>query len=83
MHISQRDDIMSETKRVMNIVNKNKGIITSKQLDDLEIHRQYLSELVKQGILRKMETYHMRFCTKIFSLRGFWNDYRYQNIKIK
>lgn len=56
MHISQKvGGIMSKTNDVMNIVKENKGVITSKQLDDLGLHRQYLSELVKQGKLEKVE----------------------------
>ncbi len=46
---------MSKVKEVVNIVKKNKGVVTSKQLDDLGIHRQYLSELVKQGKLERVE----------------------------
>lgn len=46
---------MSKANDVMKIVKINKGFITSKELDDLGIHRQYLSELVKQGKLEKVE----------------------------
>ncbi len=46
---------MSKIKDIMNIVKDNDGVVTSKQLDELGIHRQYLSELVKQGKLEKVE----------------------------
>lgn len=46
---------MSKTKDIMKIVAKNKGVITTNQLTDLGIHRQYLSNLVKQGKLEKVE----------------------------
>jgi predicted transcriptional regulator of viral defense system len=39
----------------MKIVAKNKGVITTKQLTDVGIHRQYLGNLVKQGKLEKVE----------------------------
>jgi predicted transcriptional regulator of viral defense system len=55
MHIRQKDGIMSKTKDIMKFVEKNKGVITTKQLTNLGIHRQFLSNLVKQGKLEKVE----------------------------
>lgn len=46
---------MSKTETIMKIVEKNKGVITTKQLTDVGIHRQYLGNLVKQGKLEKVE----------------------------
>ena len=46
---------MSKHEQVMNIVKRNDGVITSKETDEHGIHRQYLSELVKQGKLEKIE----------------------------
>jgi predicted transcriptional regulator of viral defense system len=39
----------------MKFVTKNNGVITTNQLTYLGIHRQYLSNLVKQGKLEKVE----------------------------
>lgn len=46
---------MSKTKDIMKIVANNKGVITTHQLTDLGIHRQYLSNLVKQEKLERVE----------------------------
>lgn len=48
-------DYMSNTKKIMKIVEANNGVITSKEVDKLGIHRQHLSILVKKGLLEKVE----------------------------
>ena len=78
MHISQyRGDIMSKTKDVMKFVTKNTGVITTNQLTNLGIHRQYLSNLVKQGKLEKVErgvyVSINTFEDKLFSLQSRFN----------
>lgn len=78
MHISQkRDDTMSKTKDIMKFVTKNNGVITTNQLTNLGIHRQYLSNLVKQGKLEKVErgvyVSINTFEDKLFSLQSRFN----------
>jgi len=68
---------MSKTKEIMKIVAKNKGVITTNQLTDLGIHRQYLSNLVKLGKLEKVErgvyVSVNTFEDKLFSLQSRFN----------
>jgi len=49
-----RVEDMSKTVEIMKFVTKNNGVITANQLKDLGIHRQYLSILVDQGQLEKV-----------------------------
>lgn len=41
--------------KILNIMKKNNGIITSKQLENMKISRVYLSEMVKEGIIDRIE----------------------------
>ena len=51
----KRDDIMSKSEEIMKIARQNNGIVTSLEVDELGIHRQYLTELVKKGKLERAE----------------------------
>lgn len=78
MHISQyKGDTMSKSKEIMKFVAKNNGVITTNQLANLGIHRQYLSNLVKRGKLEKVErgvyVSENTFEDKFFSLQSRFN----------
>lgn len=45
---------MMKTKQIIEIVEKNNGILSSKLLDENNIHRQYLKNLVDEGYLIKI-----------------------------
>lgn len=45
---------MMKTKQIIEIVEKNNGILSSKLLDENNIHRQYLKNLVDEGYLIKV-----------------------------
>ena len=66
--------MMNRFEQLMNIAKKNNGMITSKQVDEHGIHRQYLSELVKRGQLEKSErgvyTLVDSFEDRLFSLQS-------------
>ncbi len=46
---------MNKYEQIMSIVKQNNGVITSKTIDEMGIHRQYLSLLVQRGKLEKTE----------------------------
>ncbi len=45
---------MNNKEKIMKIVEKNNGILYSKELKKYNIHRQYLKELEEQGYLKKV-----------------------------
>lgn len=45
---------MDKKEKIKEIVNKNNGILYSKDLEKYDIHRQYLKELEKLGYLKKV-----------------------------
>lgn len=45
---------MDKKEKIKEIVNKNNGILYSKDLEKYDIHRQYLKELVEAGYLKKV-----------------------------
>lgn len=45
---------MDKKEKIKEIVNKNNGILYSKDLENYDIHRQYLKELEKIGYLKKV-----------------------------
>jgi predicted transcriptional regulator of viral defense system len=65
---------MNRSEQLMNIAKKNNGMITSKQVDEHGIHRQYLRELVRRGRLEKTErgvyTVVDSFEDRLFSLQS-------------
>ena len=46
--------IMVKTDKIKELIELNKGIITTKIIDDNKIHRQYLKKLVDEGYLIKV-----------------------------
>ena len=49
-----RGDFIDKKEKIKEIVNKNKGILYSKDLEKYNIHRQYLKELEESGYLKKV-----------------------------
>ena len=45
---------MDKKEKIKEIVNKNNGILYSKDLEKYDIHRQYLKELEESGYLKKV-----------------------------
>ena len=45
---------MDKKERIKEIVNRNNGILYSKELEKYNIHRQYLKELEESGYLKKV-----------------------------
>lgn len=52
--MSTRDDMMTGTEKLDAFIRNCKGVITSKLAADHGIHREYLSEFVRQGKLERI-----------------------------
>ena len=46
---------VSSIDKICEMMNKNKGYITSSELDENGIHRMYLKMLLKKKIIRKVD----------------------------
>ena len=52
--IVKEDDMMTGTEKLEALINNSKGVITSKLAAYHDIHREYLSEFVRQGKLERI-----------------------------
>lgn len=66
---------MSNKKRILDIGEENQGIITSKKVDELKIPRFYLSQLLKEGKIVKIDR-------GIYSTKENNSD-EYYNLQVK
>lgn len=48
------DDYMSQKKLLESLIKENEGIITTKKTQENDIHREYLSEMVRDGSLDRV-----------------------------
>jgi len=44
---------MTGTEKLVALIKSSKGVITTKHADNHDIHREYLSEFVRQGKLER------------------------------
>lgn len=65
---------MTNITKIMNIVNENSGVITTKELKKLNIHREYLRQMVEKGMLecstRGVYILPERFDDELFNLQN-------------